>query len=90
MNPRLEGEVETGLEYQEITINSQNDCPFTEHKLYAQAQAGGEATGLVMGEGRAQGLAPWTVAPARRGGARPRGCWVSPGPPRILLCKCVN
>jgi len=67
MNPRLEGEVETGLEYQEITINSQNDCPFTEHKLYAQAQAGGEATGLVMGEGRAQGLAPWTVAPARRG-----------------------
>ena len=49
MSPRLEGEVETGLECQEITVNSQNDCPFTEHKLYAQAQAGGEATGLVMG-----------------------------------------
>ena len=53
MSARLEGEAETGLECQEITINSQNDCSFTEHKLCAQAQAGGEAAGLAMGEGRA-------------------------------------
>lgn len=70
MGPRLEAEVETGLECQEITINSQNDCPFTEHKLYAQAQAGGEAAGLVMGEGRAWGLAPWTAASARPGSGK--------------------
>lgn len=48
MSPRPEGEAETGLECQEITINRQNDSPFAEHKLYAQAQAG-----LAMGEGRA-------------------------------------
>lgn len=38
--------METGLECPEITINSQNDCPVTEHKLYAQAQAGGESNWL--------------------------------------------
>lgn len=90
MSPRLEDEAETGLECQEITINSQNDCPFTEHELCAQAQAGGEAGGAWRrgkGEPRGQhhgqqlrqawvGKAPWTMG----------GSWSSQNP-ALYLCQ---
>lgn len=81
MGPRLEAEVETGLECQEITINSQNDCPFTEHKLYAQAQAGGEAAGLVMGTG-GPGASTMDSGSSKARVGQGIGIWVSPGPPQ--------
>lgn len=56
MSPRLEKEVEAGLECQEIIINSQNGSHFT--LIIYQAQAGGLSNWLpYVGVGGREGRA---------------------------------